>query len=321
MTEWFDWAKGDQLAGFGQHSSPLIPECFEMEVPRPIYTLAYSLDILLQDPEVVMVGDLEYGSPNQSWTMNSGGLMKRKNCEHLIRKSWLLLIMTLLSASLGYCTPSTMVWIPSTDIQSYGAFHVGIDNYFTVFKKGTSNGGTAFPTDLGLTVGVLPVTQIQMEVGVDLLEPQDSPWLFNAKIGVPEGTLWDGSPAFAFGGMNFGLKKNVTDANILYALAAKTFPVVGRITAGYFSGNANLLVTELGEKQNKGLLLSWDRQMAEISDKLYALVDYQGGKSSMGAVSLGVAWSFSPDVSVIVGYDIFHNHAPSTLTTQLDINL
>jgi hypothetical protein len=218
-------------------------------------------------------------------------------------------------------TPSTMVWIPSTDIQPFGVLHLGIDNYFTVIKKGPSNGGVAFPTDIGLTLGVLPLSWLQLEVGVDLLEPQDSPWLFNAKLGVPEGVWWDGSPSFAFGGMNFGLKKGITDANILYVIAARTFPIAGRLSIGYFSGNGKILVNPIGESQNNGVLFSWDRQMKEISDKLYALVDYQEGKSSVGTLNLGAAWSFSPEVSLIVGYDIFHNGAPSTFTTQLDINL
>jgi uncharacterized protein with beta-barrel porin domain len=63
--------------------------------------------------------------------------------------------------------------------------------------------------------------------------------------------------------------------------------------------------------------------MSEISDKLWAAVDYQGGNNSFGALSFGVSWAFSPNVSVIVGYDIFNERkvaGKNTFTTQLDVN-
>jgi hypothetical protein len=219
-------------------------------------------------------------------------------------------------------TPSTQIWIPSTDLQSYKVWHLGIDNYFYDYKNGSAQSLTAFPTDIGMTVGVLPFTDIQAEVGVDLFVPGLSPLSFNAKIGTPEGSLAEWSPAIAVGGFNFGLQKNVTDYNILYGLVAKTLPVVGRISVGYYSGNSSLLVDQNGSADNKGILLSWDRSIPEISENLWLAVDYQGGNSGFGALNIGFAWSFSKNVSVIFARDIFNNSAmPSTFTTQLDINI
>ncbi len=232
------------------------------------------------------------------------------------------IVMLLFVSFSAFATPSTIIWIPSTDIQGYGVWHVGIDSYFSVFKKGPANGGIAFPTDVGLTVGVFPFSSVQMEVGVDILEPQDSPWLFNAKIGIPEETIFAGSPSLAFGAMNIGVKKNVSDYNIFYGLVSRNLPTVGRLSVGYFAGNGNLLVNpQTGVKENTGLLASWDKQMSEVSDKLWLAVDYQSGKSGFGSLNFGFAWAFTQTISVIAGYDIFHNGAPGTFTTQLDINL
>ena len=218
-------------------------------------------------------------------------------------------------------TPSTIIWISSADIQQFKVFHLGIDNYFTVFKKGIGQGGLAFPTDVGLTVGVLPFEKFQAEVGVDLLEPTQSPWSFNAKVGIPEGSIAEWSPAIAIGACNLGIEKNLTDYNIIYGIVAKTLPVIGRLSVGYYTGNKNLLVDNDGKVDNSGILLSWDKQVSEISENIWLAVDYQGGKNSLGAVSFGLAWSFSKNVSVIIARDIYNNNAPGTLTTQLDINL
>ena len=77
-------------------------------------------------------------------------------------------------AGSAHATPSTIYWTPSVmDIQPFGVWHLGIDNYFPL--NGPVPGKNfGFATDVGLTVGVLPFSKINMEVGVDLLEPIDS---------------------------------------------------------------------------------------------------------------------------------------------------
>jgi hypothetical protein len=223
---------------------------------------------------------------------------------------------------IAFSTPSTIIWIPSVDIQSYGVFHLGIDNYFTAFKKGLGEGGAAFPTDLGLTVGILPFSYVQAEIGVDLFEPLHSPWAVNAKVALPEGTLAEWAPAFSVGICNVGFQKNVTDINMLHILTAKTFPLIGRLSAGYYQGNSKILIDENLRGDNAGVLFSWDKQMTEINENLWLAVDYQSGKNFLGAFSFGFAWSFSKNVSVIFARDIFNNSEyPSTFTTQLDINI
>ena len=233
-----------------------------------------------------------------------------------------MLAIIIMTSSLIYATPSTIIWIPSVDFQGYKSFHLGIDNYAYDYKSGKPGSGTAFPTDLGLTVGVLPDSIVLAEIGFDYMTPQWSPFLLNAKVGVPEGALTDWSPAIAVGGFGFGFAKNVTDYNIIYGMVGKTFPVIGRLEVGYFSGNKNLLVDlSTGSADNSGVLLSWDRQMTEVSENLWLAVDYQGTKSNFGALSYGFAWSFSKNVSVIFARDVFNADIPSTFTMQLYINI
>jgi hypothetical protein len=250
--------------------------------------------------------------------------MKRKLIIHLY--------VFILSSTYLTATPSTQIWIPSTDFQKWKTGHLGLDNYIRTSKIDGIRGAGMF--DMGLTTGLLPFEKFQGEIGVDYLSMGDShyddfPVYFNAKIGFPEGAIFKGAPALALGAYNVGLKKDLTDYNIVYGLIAKTIPILGRVSAGYYTGNKKILVDENLNKSNSGLLLSWDRTMSEISDKLWLAVDYQGGKNYLGALSFGASWSFSKNVSVIFGYDIYNNKKAyyntnnqnaNTFTAQVDIN-
>src|SRR5664279_2090418 len=181
-----------------------------------------------------------------------------------------------------FSTASTQIWIPSTDFQKWKTMHLGLDNYIRTSNIGGIRGAGIF--DAGLTTGLLPFEKFQGEIGVDYLYMGDNiydnhPIYFNAKIGLTEGALFKGSPALALGAYNFGLKKNLTNYNIIYGEIAETIPILGRISVGYYTGNDKVLVDENLNKANNGLLLSWDRTMSEISDKLWFAIDYQGGKS------------------------------------------
>lgn len=223
-------------------------------------------------------------------------------------------------------TPSTQIWIPSTDIQKYKTFHLNVDSYVSSARE--ASGSWKAPLFvIGPTMGVFSSEKLQAEAGFDLmrasLASDSSPLYLHAKLGSPEGALFANAPAFALGGYNFGTQKDVTDQNILYGLAARTFGKAGRFSAGYYAGNDKVLVDENGDKAAAGLLLSWDRTLGEISDKLWAGVDYQGGDSAMGALSFGLSWLFAPNTSVIFGYDVYNNDkiaGKDTYTIQLDVN-
>lgn len=229
----------------------------------------------------------------------------------------LLLLLTFT----GYCllftvnctaTPSTQIWNPSTDIQGINTMHLGIDNYFSVNENDTKP--YSFASDVGVTFGAFK----NLEVGVDYFGPSADPLQFNAKYALSESASL---PAFAVGGCNFGTKKDVTDYNMLYGVAAKTFAPVGRISAGfYYGGNEKLFLDENSDKQNTGIIATWDKP---LSGKVWAYVDYASGKSWYGSLSVGGSYAFAPDVSIIAGYVMFNNtviNKNNTFTTQLDVN-
>lgn len=237
-----------------------------------------------------------------------------------------LALLGAIFAGVAGATPSTQIWIPSTDVQPYKTLHFGFDTY--VRGNSDDDGSRTAPlVVLGLTGGVLPFEKLQAEVGIDVMsaggDADRYPLFFNAKLGTPEDSLFKHSPAIAVGGYNFGTKSDVTDQNIVYGLVARTFAVLGRLSAGYFVGNDKVLVDENGRKDEKGVLLSWDRTLSEISDKLWAAVDYQGSDSAVGAFNFGISYAFAENVSVIVGYDIYNEKqtgGENTFTVQLDIN-
>ena len=146
-----------------------------------------------------------------------------------------------------------------------------------------------------------------------------SPVCFNLKLGTPEGALFKGAPAIAFGGQNFGTKSNLTNYNVVFGLIAKTIPVLGRVSAGYYTGNSKILVDENGAKAQSGVLLSLDRAMTEISDKLWFAVDYQGGKNYLGALNVGFSWALHPRY-LSFAYDIYNNHNVAYNTNNLNVN-
>jgi len=233
------------------------------------------------------------------------------------------LALALSVSGMAWATPSTQIWIPSTDTQTTRTVHLGVDNYTTFFTK-AEDGGRMFPTTFGITAGVFDSSLLGMELGVDIREQSDDPTYFNGKFQVKENSLSPYMPAIAVGGYDFGSKSEVTNYNIFYGLVAKTLPVIGRLSAGYYTGNDVLLKDSSGDTANHGVLLSWDRTIAELDDRLWLAVDYQGGQNSYGALSFGFAWRFSPHISVILGYDIFNDEkvaGKNTVTTQFDIDL
>lgn len=242
-----------------------------------------------------------------------------------------LCLTFILIAAAAQATPSTTYWTPATtDIQPFGVLHIGVDNYFTVFRK-AADGAGSLPTDVGLTMGVLPYEKIQMEIGVDLLEPSDYPLFFNAKLGTPEQVLFKESPALNLGIFNVGTQKDVTDQNIVYGLVGKTIPVLGRVHAGFYAGNGKALVDKNGERENTGFMIGWDKPLLRVKDKdgkvlydrLILAADYASGKNAIGGGGVGLYYFFTKDISLLTGPVWFNEESINgkwKWTVQLDIN-
>lgn len=242
----------------------------------------------------------------------------------IVRRLVCTALVTACAVTGVFATPSTQIWIPSTDIQGFLKPHLGWDVYL-------GNNGMNTTSNGGITIGVLPFSKVGMEVGVDYRDFNGNhyyPMLYNAKIGVPEDAFFKYMPAVAVGIYDAGTQKNLTDYNIMYGLAAKTIGKLGRFSVGYYSGNdksvqKQVTDTTFEKGNNTGVLASWDRTMTEISDKLWLAVDYQGGMNGYGALSFGASWAITPDASFIIGYDIYNNSdfLKPTLTMQVDMNI
>src|SRR5438309_11779234 len=163
-----------------------------------------------------------------------------------------IVFLSLLVEGTVLATPSTTYWTPATsDVQPFNVWHIGVDNYFRLYQTQEDRDkgqGAALPTDVGLTVGVLPFEKLNLEAGIDYLGPatfahptlrsMGSSVLFNAKLGTPEGAFF-GSwfPALNVGIFDVGTKSQVTDMNIVDFLVGKTLGPFGRIHGGYYYGN------------------------------------------------------------------------------------
>jgi len=245
-----------------------------------------------------------------------------------------------LASGVAMATPSTQIWIPSPDVKGFKDIHIDID-YYGRFASKQSAGPNMY--DIGLSAGVSPLENVKLEIGVDYLNQNtdvyDShPFYFNAKLGTPEDAFGiKGLPAFAVGVFNLGTYDKPENAlstrqNICYGLAGKTFPVVGRLSAGGYYGSERALAVGTNQKNNNsGVMASWDRSMPEISDKLWLAVDYMSGNNANGEISFGGSWTFSKNITLLAGAVFFNPfYKPSggesvpggkpAFTTQVDIS-
>ena len=253
----------------------------------------------------------------------------------MVRKLAVATAIVAMACGSAMATPSTQIYIPSTDAKDFKNIHIDIDNYARFSSKPDALTNIY---NVGLSAGVLPLDNLKLEVGVDFLKQDskvydDHPFYFNAKLATPEGAFGIKElPAFAVGGMNFStVTSDLTQQNIVYGLVAKTLPVVGRLSLGGYNGSKRVLSPDPLGKGNTGMMASLDRSMPEISDKLWLAVDYMSGKNLNGEISVGGSWTFSKQISLIVGA-VFFNPFQSTvggvfpggkpaLTTQIDISL
>ena len=236
------------------------------------------------------------------------------------------LVLTLFFSTnplLAEATTSNQIWIPSPDVQPFGTIHVGVDTRSTLFAT-IEEGGYDAPTSYGLTVGAVQTPFISIEVGVDLKEQSNDPWYFNTKVSVLEESLFEHSPSLTIGIYDIGMEQDLVGYNISYALLGKTIPVAGRVAFGYYYGNEDFLKNADGQSDYNGFLFSWDRTLAEVDDRLWVAVDYMGSENKYGAISLGAAWRFSPNIGALIGYQIYNDPevaGENTFTVQFDIDL
>lgn len=218
----------------------------------------------------------------------------------------LLLILCLLTTQVYAAT--TFIWNPSPDIQPTHTQYIGV---------GSFAGGKTAETYSGITSGVYK----NIEIGVDIFGGTLYPFLFNAKYGVSETAK---RPAYAVGMCGLGTKHNVTDSNIVYALVARTFQPVCRVTlGGYFGCNEALFIdgeTE-GNTEREGAIIVLDKR---VTKKMTVSTEYASGNNFYGSWTAGMSYAVAQNVVLILGYVKYNNHTLNTedyFTSQVNITI
>ena len=252
----------------------------------------------------------------------------------------LALAATLLATSGAFATPSTTFWAPSTTaIQPFLTPHITYDTYFWKGPGAGQAGSPVYPITTGLTMGVLPWENLQLELGFDVLLPSSDPFLFNAKLGVPEDKLFAFQPSFAVGIQGVGTKQSTatalgTDYNMLYAQLQHTIPAIGGYVSvgGYYGLQDKLYQASDGSGTNRagfmGGVISPDINInAPWLQKINVAADVMTGKNAFGAAGGGLYFYFTDKVDLLTGpvYFLDPGSQPGGKqwfwTVQLDIDL
>jgi hypothetical protein len=242
-----------------------------------------------------------------------------------------------------FATPSTELWTAgTTDIQAFGIGHLDIDDYFHPANSsseaqnvGSASEVSAFPTDVGYTVGILPFSKVNMEIGLDFMGAGSFPLLGNTKLALIEDAFFKGQPAIAVGLFDVGVKTDATDLDIRYLNIGKTIPIIGRLFVGGYEGNKtirgfNADGTVAGDNADQGITLAWDRSFLPAKSasgtdytRLTVCADVATGDNAYGGGGPGVSWNFNENICVLAG-PIFYNdrniNGKWKITTQLDVN-
>ncbi len=239
--------------------------------------------------------------------------MKIKNLITIPLVSFLILI------EMVNATPSTTFWTPCTTyIQPFAVPHITFDNYFA--------GSGAFPSDVGLTIGISPFEKIQAEAGFDLFSPGSYPLQLNAKAGIPEDAFFSYQPGISFGIFGAGFKEDISDYNILHFNIGKTLPYFGSISIGGYKGlNRNLLTDVDGNVNDAGFMVAYYRTLEPFTDRIAIAADWMSGKNAFGGGGVGLYFWFTKKIDLIMGWVWFNDtkinpYSDGVFTIQLDID-
>ncbi len=210
--------------------------------------------------------------------------------------------LLLVACLVALATPSTLVTIPSTDIQPTKIWHLGMDTIMPL------TGSESVPfADFGLTYGLTP----RLEAGIDLVSPADNPLWLNAKFLVL--TPAQSPVPVAVGVYNFGTN-DLENQQVLYAVGSYAF-APARLTAGLWQANDSAAV--IGS-EDSGIMLGLDKTLGAW----WLGADYMSGKSGLGSINVGVGYALSDKVGFIIGYDNYNaGSLKDAVNFQLDVNL
>jgi len=245
-----------------------------------------------------------------------------------------LILICLIAPTFALATPSSTYWAPSVaTCQAFKVPHVTYDTYFGRGPTAGTQGAPNYPVDTGLTIGVLPFSQIQAEVGFDILLPTDDPFLANGKLCTPESSLFDGSPAIGLGIYNSGFKQEATDYNVLYLQIQKTIPNIGGYVSvgGYRAMSSRLMTNSDGNVVQSGFMAGVGSPDIKVNltglKKIVLAADIQTGKNVLGGGGFGSYFYFTDTISLLTGPVWFSDKGlqpggrEMLWTVQLDVDI
>jgi hypothetical protein len=178
-------------------------------------------------------------------------------------------------------------------------------DYFSVFNR--RGHGSVFPTDFGVTFGVLDWKNIHGEAGIDYLGGTDDPLFFNAKLGLDQDKLFKYAPSLSVGLFNWGTRYHTsgrTNQNIVDGIFGRTLPfgIEGSIYVGGFHGSKTIGKNRSGVM---GAIQLNFKKAKDCHDKEYFrwqfYADYASGKNTIGGGGFALAYYFTPDISLETG--------------------
>lgn len=232
----------------------------------------------------------------------------------------------ILCAGTAAAAPSRIFTVPNANALEYGAMRADMESKNTLMKSNAEGGWNQI--NYGFTFGLIPYTASKsygIEIGLDYRDfngsipaATGSPLFYNLKFALREGGLIsDNLPGIAAGIFDFGGKAGISDANIMYLIAAKTFPGAWRMGLGLYSGNSAVLVDETGQKANSGMLFSLDWQ---LNKRWWVAADYMSGHNRYAAMNVGVGYSPNPGMEITASESIYNNpNIKPALSVQLII--
>jgi hypothetical protein len=228
-------------------------------------------------------------------------------------KSIVFMFLAQCAISTLYAGPTSLFWTNcTTAVLDTGTLHLNVDNYFSVFNR--RGHGESFPPDVGFTYGLFTWNNIKAEAGFDYFGGADNPWTFNSKMGVPENALFCHAPSLSLGMFDIGTRcrgKHATNQNVVDLIIGKSLPdSVGGIfyVAGFSGGRA------MG-KNRQGFMVGFERTFCPAMycdgteyHKLKLEIDYASGKNTIGGGGVGIAYYFTPGITLLTG-PVFFNDA------------
>jgi len=247
----------------------------------------------------------------------------------------LTIAVSLGAATTASATPSTTVWAPSTTaVQGFLIPHLTYDTYFG--RTGTAAGSPIYPVTTGLTMGVLPYENLQLEVGFDLLLPSSDPFVFNAKLGTQEDKLFAWQPSLAVGIFGVGTASASTDWDMIYGQLQHSLPWGGFISAGGYVAATDTVKNQaaaagVANPNGAGFIGAIGSPDINLNlpwlKKVVLAADIQTGNNAFGAGGVAASLYFTDSIAVLTGPVFFMDSktqpgaASWMWTVQLDIDM